>query len=518
VTNVWLFAVLAAVLGAVLGFLAAQAVARRGVARAREEARRLREGAKKEAETLHKESLLSAKEEAYRLKEEMEEELRHRSNEVERRERKQRDREGDLVRKLDVVEKKEREVRTREQEVKSREKTVAARDTELHRLMDEAVARLERISGMTAAQAKDLLLSQMEQEARMEAGRIVRRIREEAELSAEKAARKVLTLAIERCAADHTAETTASVVHLPSDEMKGRIIGRDGRNIRAFEHATGVDVIIDDTPEAVILSAFDPVRREVARISMEQLVADGRIHPGRIEEVVAKVKKELDKRIIELGEQAVLDTGLRGMHPEMVKLVGRLHYRTSYGQNILKHSMEVAHLSGIIAAEIGLDQEIAKRGGFLHDIGKAMDHESEGTHVQIGAELATRYGEHPEVIHVIEGHHDDVELRSLYPAIVGAADAISGARPGARRESLESYVKRLKDLERLAVTFPGVESAYAIQAGREVRILVNPGKVTDDEAGDMAANISQKVEKELEYPGQVKVVVIREVRAVEYAK
>ncbi|HYR69190.1 MAG TPA: ribonuclease Y, partial [Candidatus Dormibacteraeota bacterium] len=396
--------------------------------------------------------------------------------------------------------------------------SLVERDRELTRVLGEQNARLQRISGMTADEAKSQLIANMENEAKSEAAKRLQEIREETTRNSEKEAREIVTLAIQRCAADHSAETTVSVVHLPNDEMKGRIIGREGRNIRAFETVTGIDVIIDDTPEAVILSGFDPVRREIAKRSLQKLVTDGRIHPARIEEIVAKVQKEVEDQIIELGEAAVLEVGVHSMHPEIVKLLGRLQYRTSYGQNILQHSKEVAWICGIMAAQLGFDVQLAKRAGLLHDLGKAVTHEVEGAHAQISMDFAKKYGEPDDVVRAVGYHHHDPTAENLYAVLVMAADAVSGARPGARRESIENYVKRLEALEKIADSFPGVEKSYAIQAGREVRIMVEPKNVDDARAVQLAADVARRVERELQYPGQIKVVVIRETRAMEYAK
>ncbi len=382
----------------------------------------------------------------------------------------------------------------------------------------EARVELERIAGLTAAEAKQELLRRLEDEARTEAAALARDLKDQARKSADREAQKVLALAIQRLAAEHTAESTVAAVALPSDEMKGRIIGREGRNIRAFEAATGVDVIIDDTPDTVVVSCFDPVRREVGRLALERLIADGRIHPGRIEEVVAKARAEVDAAIAEAGEQAVYDTGIKGMHPELVRLVGRMRYRTSYGQNILEHSKEVAWLAGMMAAELKLDVQLAKRGALLHDIGKVLTHEHDGTHVELGVEVATKYGEHPVVINCIAAHHDDVPHDSPVSVLVQAADAVSGARPGARREAFETYVKRLTQLEQLASEFGGVEKVYAIQAGREVRVVVAPSAIDDGKASELSEQIARRIERELQYPGQIKVVVIRETRAVDFAR
>jgi ribonuclease Y len=474
--------------------------------------------AKKEAETHKKGAVLEAKDQWYKAKEKFERETQARKSELSKLERRFSDREANLNRKVDILEKKEGDVRRRERDVTSRDKALSDKEQELKRLVEEENRRLERIAGMTSDEAKQILITNLESEARHEAAHLIRKVREEAERKADKEAREVLTLAIQRCAADHVVESTVSVVSLPNEEMKGRIIGREGRNIRAFELSTGIDVIIDDTPEAVILSGFDPIRREVAKISLERLVADGRIHPARIEEVVAKVQAEMDEKIREVGEQVSLDVGVHGLHPELIKMLGRLQYRTSYGQNVLQHSKEVAYLSGMMASELGFDSQLAKRAGLLHDIGKAIDHETEGTHTQIGSDVAERYGENPGVVHAIGFHHSDSVTDSANSVLVQAADAVSSARPGARRETLESYVKRLEKLEKIADSFKGVTKAFAIQAGREIRIMVESKEINDDRAEALAQDIARKVEKELEYPGQVKVVVIRETRAIEYAK
>jgi ribonuclease Y len=474
--------------------------------------------AKKEAETHKREAVLEAKDQWYKAKENFERETQARRTELGKMEKKFSEREASLNRKVDILEKKEGDLRRRERDVSGRDRALSERQKEFARMLEEENRRLERIAGMTSDEAKQVLMSNLESEARHEAGHLIRRIREEAERKADREAREILTLAIQRCAADHVVESTVSVVSLPNEEMKGRIIGREGRNIRAFELSTGIDVIIDDTPEAVILSGFDPIRREVAKVSLERLVADGRIHPARIEEVVAKVQAEMDENIREVGEQVSLDVGVHGLHPELIKLLGRLQYRTSYGQNVLQHSKEVAHLAGIMAGELGFESSLAKRAGLLHDIGKAIDHETEGTHTQIGADVAERYGENPNVVHAIGYHHSDSVADSAISVLVQAADAVSSARPGARRETLESYVKRLEKLEKIADSFKGVAKAFAIQAGREIRIMVENKEISDEQAEDLAQEIARKVEKELEYPGQVKVVVIRETRAIEYAK
>jgi len=416
-----------------------------------------------------------------------------------------------LDQKIAGVDRREQELRKLEQQLQERGRVLSKREQEIG-------ARLEQIAGLSAQEAKGELIARLESEARDEAGALVRNITEQARKNADREAKKIVALAIQRIAAEQTAESSVSAVLLPSDEMKGRIIGREGRNIRAFEAATGVDVIIDDTPDTVVVSCFEPVRREVGRLALERLIADGRIHPGRIEEIVKKAKSDVDASIAEAGEQAVYDTGIRGMHPELVKLVGRMKYRTSYGQNILEHSKEVAFLAGMMAAELKLDVNLTKRGALLHDVGKVLTHEHDGTHVQLGVEMATKYGEHPVVINCIAAHHDDVPHESPVSVIVQAADAISGSRPGARREAFETYVKRLTDLEKLASEFKGVDRVFAIQAGREVRVVVTPEAVDDNAAAILTDEIARKIERELQYPGQIKVVVIRETRAVGVAR
>ena len=427
-----------------------------------------------------------------------------------------------LDQKVAVVDRREAELRKLEQELQERTRTLDKRDHQLSEQLQEREheisTRLEQIAGLTAQEAKHELIAHLANEARDEAAAIVRNITEQARKNADREAKKIVALAIQRIAADQTAESSVSAVVLPSDEMKGRIIGREGRNIRAFEAATGVDVIIDDTPDTVVVSCFEPVRREVGRLALERLIADGRIHPGRIEEIVKKAKSDVDASIVEAGEQAVYDTGVRGMHAELVKLVGRMKYRTSYGQNILEHSKEVAFLAGMMAAELKLDVHLAKRGALLHDVGKVHTHEHDGTHVQLGVEMATKYGEHPVVINCIAAHHDDVPHESPVSVIVQAADAISGSRPGARREAFETYVKRLTDLEKLASEFKGVDKVFAIQAGREVRVVVTPEAVDDNAAAVLTEEIARKIERELQYPGQIKVVVIRETRTVGVAR
>jgi len=474
--------------------------------------------ARREADAVKRDAVLAGREEALAMKQELEREMLHNRNAQLETERAFQQKEAAFNRRVEVIDKKERDLKRLENDLGAREHAGAARAEELDRLAQEQTARLARVANLTPEQAREELIASIENEARADAARRAAEIRETATRNAEREARKVIALAIQRYAGDHASETSVSVVQLPSDDMKGRIIGREGRNIRSFEVITGVDVIIDDTPEAVILSAFDPVRREVARIALERLVADGRIHPARIEEVVGKVREEVDRKIVEMGESACLEVGAHGVHAELQKLMGRLHYRTSYGQNILRHSVEVAHLCGLLAVEIGMDQAMAKRCGLLHDIGKAIDHDQEGTHPALGMDVAARYGEPQPVLEAIGYHHDDYAGGSLWPVLVSAADAISGARPGARRESLEAYIKRLESLEKIANSFAGVEKSYAIQAGREVRIMVEHHRIDDARAQGLAGDIARRIEKELQYPGQIRVTVIRETRAVDYAK
>jgi ribonuclease Y len=501
----WLTVVAALAGGAVAAGLLFYLVGRRVERRAAEAAAR---AAAVESERVLGEArqrvVLAAKEELMQAREAFEEEAARRRRDGERRERV-------LEQRLGALDERDRALETRGRGLEERERALAAAQL-------EARARLEQIAGLTAQEAKQELLRRLEDEARSEAAALGRDLKEQARKGADKEAKKILALAIQRLAAESTAESTVAAVALPSDEMKGRIIGREGRNIRAFEAATGVDVIIDDTPDTVVVSCFDPVRREAGRLALERLIADGRIHPGRIEEVVEKARAEVEASILEAGEQTVYETGVKGMHPELVKLVGRMRYRTSYGQNILEHSKEVAWLAGIIAAELKLDVQLAKRGALLHDIGKVLTHEHDGTHVELGVEVATKYGEHPTVVNCIAAHHDDVAHESPISVIVQAADAVSGSRPGARREAFETYVKRLTQLEQIAGEFAGVEKVFAIQAGREVRVVVTPNAVDDGKASELSEQIARKIERELQYPGQIKVVVIRETRAVDFAR
>jgi ribonuclease Y len=485
---------------------------------AEDTARRIIGEAEREADSMRKSAVVSGKEESLRLREHWEAEASKRREEIERGERRVQERESALDRKFDLLEQREKDVGRKSSDVGRREKLIADREEDIERIEHEARRKLELLAGMSAEEAKAELVTRMENEAHAEAANKLREIRETARRNAEREARKIVALAVQRIGAEHTAEITASSVSLPNDEMKGRIIGREGRNIRAFELATGVDVIIDDTPDTVVVSGFDPVRREIARLALSKLVADGRIHPGRIEEVVMKARKEVDASIQEMGEQALYEVGITGMHQELVKLVGRMHYRTSYGQNILAHSKEVAWLAGIMAAELGLDVALAKRGALLHDVGKVLTHEHEGTHVQLGVEIATKYGENPLVVNCIAAHHDDVPHETEVSVLVQAADAISGSRPGARREAFDTYVRRLEGLERIASSYNGVEKVFAIQAGREVRVIVNPDSIDDQKMATLTEEIARRIEAELQYPGQIKVVVIRETRAVDFAR
>ena len=504
-------AAIAALVSIFIGYFIRKKTAEAKIVSAEKEANRILEDSNRTIEARKKEAILEAKEEAHRLRSESEREIRERRNEMQRAERRLIQKEETLDKKSETIERKEENLHKIETDLQEEKKNVAE-------LLQKQMHELERISGLSFDQAKDILLARVEDEIKHETAMLIKDYENQAKEEGEKKARDIISLAIQRCAADHVAESTVSVVALPNDEMKGRIIGREGRNIRALETLTGIDLIIDDTPEAVILSGFDPVRREVARTALEKLILDGRIHPARIEEMVEKAQKEVEQKIREEGEQATFDTAVHGLHPELIKMLGRLKFRTSYGQNVLKHSIEVSHLAKMMAAEIGADINLAKRAGLLHDIGKAIDHEVEGPHVTIGADLAKKYRESPEVIHAIAAHHGDEPFKSVEAVLVAAADAISAARPGARRETLEAYIKRLEKLEEIANEFEGVEKSFAIQAGREIRIIVKPERIDDATSIRMAREIVKKIEENLEYPGQIKVVVIRETRAVDFAK
>ena len=511
ITIVIIAAVVALIVGFAVGFICRRIIAESKIGGAEEKAKQIIEEGKKTAETKKKEALLEAKDEIHKSRTEFEKEIKDRRAEMNRQERRVQQKEESLDKKADSLEKKDEQLNKKLKEADVlKEEALKVKNAQLE--------ILERISGLSVEEAKSYLLKNIESEVRHEAAIMIKDIESQAKEEADKKARSIISTAIQKCAADHVAESTVSVVALPNDEMKGRIIGREGRNIRALETATGIDLIIDDTPEAVVLSGFDPVRREIARMALEKLIVDGRIHPARIEETVEKARKEIDAIIKQEGEQATFDTGVHGLHPELIKLLGRMKYRTSYGQNVLKHSTEVANLAGIMAGELGVDVKTAKRAGLLHDIGKSVDHEIEGSHVDIGVDIAKKYNESPEVIHAIQAHHGDVEATTVIACIVQACDAISAARPGARRENLETYIKRLEKLEEIADSFNGVEKSFAIQAGREIRIMVKPEAVKDEETVLLARDIVKKIESELEYPGQIKVNVIRETRSVDYAK
>jgi ribonucrease Y len=510
---------LAAALAFILLFIRSQRRSATGILSvARTEAERLRAEAQRDAESAKSDLLLSAKMETLKLREDLDREIQRRREEWERLERRADERARTQERKLEDIETRERGAVHREEALTQRELSLRNREGEADRLAQEQRLKLERIAGLTTEDARREILQRVEDEARGQAAALVREVKEQARRTADRDARRIIAMAIQRLGAEHTAESTVAAVTLPNDEMKGRIIGREGRNIRAFETATGVDVIIDDTPDTVVISCFDPIRREVARRSLEALIVDGRIHPGRIEEIVQKIQRELDTQLVELGEQAAYDTGVHGLHAELIRLVGRMRYRTSYGQNILDHSKEVAWLAGVMAAELHLDVALAKRGGLLHDIGKVLTHDSEGTHVELGVEVARKFGESGAVINCIQAHHDDVPHESAESVLVQAADAISGSRPGARREAFESYVKRLTRLEEIANGFAGVEKSNVIQAGREIRVVVTPERIDDGAAAQLSDSIARKIESELQYPGQIKVVVIRETRAVDFAR
>ncbi|MCK5243499.1 ribonuclease Y [bacterium] len=509
---------LALIVGLLLGFIVHKLTAQKNISSAEAEAKKILSSAEKEIETKRRELAMEAKDKLYKDKQEFEEQTRSRRQELQNMEKRLLQKEETLERRIDSLDRRDQELQGREDKLEKMQRDIQQKQDNLDSIIEEQKTRLEKISGMTSENAKKLLIETMTNEARQDGARLIKHIEEDAKENAERKAKRIITMAIQRNASDHTIENTVSVVQLPNEEMKGRIIGREGRNIRALEQATGVDLIVDDTPEAVIISGFDSVRREVARVALEKLLTDGRIHPARIEDVVVKAKNEVDLLIKESGEQAMMETGVTGIHPEIIRTLGRLRFRTSYGQNVLQHSIEVAHLCAAMAAELRADINLANRAGLLHDLGKAVDHEIEGGHAQIGADLANKFNEPSSVVHCISAHHGEVEFQSLEAVLVQAADAISASRPGARRENIETYIKRLKKLEDISMSFTGVSKAYAIQAGRELRIIVKEDDIKDEDAILLAKDIAKKVEEELEYPGQIKVTVIRETRAIEYAK
>ena len=510
IINIAVF-LISAVIFTALGMYVRKKIAESKMESAENEAKRIIELASKEAENKKKEEIFKAKEEIINARKDLDQEIRERRGEVQSQERRLIQKEENLERKQDVVERKEKDLEKKYEELNQKKQ-------ELSEIFNRQMSELQRISGLTREEAKAQLLNEMEKQLTSEKATLLKEMQSKLKDEAEKSAKEVIGYAIQKCAADHTSETTVSIVSLPNDDMKGRIIGREGRNIKALETLTGIDLIIDDTPEAVVISGFDPLRREVAKIALEKLIDDGRIHPAKIEEMVEKAKEEVANTIKEEGERAVLETGVVGLHPDLVKLIGKLKYRTSYGQNVLNHSIEVSNLARIMAEELGLDAKLTRRAGLLHDIGKALDHDMEGTHVELGVEILKKYKENELVINAVQAHHGDVEPKTIEAVLVQAADAISASRPGARRETLEAYIKRLQELESIADSFEGVEKSFAIQAGREIRIIVKPEKISDDEMTIMARDIAKRIESEMEYPGQIKVNVVRETRVIDYAK
>lgn len=510
IINVAVF-LISAVIFTFVGMYIRKKLAESKMKSAEAEAKKILDIANVEAENKRKEEIIKAKEEIMNARNELDQEIRERRGEVQSQERRLIQKEENLERKIEKIENKEKDLESQEKEIVERKQT-------LNETIEKQLKELQRISGLSKDEAKQILLSEMDKKLTAEKAQLVRERESEFKEESEKKARELIGYAIQKCAADHTSETTVSIVALPNDEMKGRIIGREGRNIKALETLTGIDLIIDDTPEAVVISGFDPLRREVAKIALEKLIEDGRIHPAKIEEMVEKAKEEVSESIKEAGERAIMETGVIGLHPDIIKLLGKLKYRTSYGQNVLNHSIEVSNLARIMAEELGLDPKLARRAGLLHDIGKALDHDMEGTHVEIGVEVLKKYKENPNVINAVEAHHGDVEPQTIEAVLVQAADAISASRPGARRETLEAYIKRLQELESIADSFDGVDKSYAIQAGREIRIIVKPDKISDSQMVLLGRDISEKIEKEMDYPGQIKVNLVRETRVIDYAK
>ena len=513
-----LLTIIGLIVGLTVGYFIAKSQHEKSIDGANNTAASIVEQAKKEAETLQKEYMLEAKEQNQNYRLEIESELKEERAELKNQENRLLQKENNLDRKDDAIEKRERSLEEKEEKIDSKRQLIDEREQEVSELIERQKEELEKVASLTKDEAANIIMAETEEELTHERAMLVKDSEQRAKEEAERKAKNMLSLAIQRCAADQVSELTVTVVTLPNDDMKGRIIGREGRNIRTLETLTGIDLIIDDTPEAVVLSGFDPIRREIARMTLEKLIQDGRIHPARIEEMVEKSRKEMDERIREYGENAAFEVGVHSLHPDLIKTLGRMRFRTSYGQNVLNHSIEVAKLAGVLAEELGEDATLARRAGLLHDIGKALDHEVDGSHVEIGTELVSKYNEHPVVINAVASHHGDVEATSVISVLVAAADALSAARPGARSESLENYIKRLERLENIANDFPGVDSSFAIQAGREIRVMVKPDEVTDDEAILLVREVRKRIENELEYPGHIKVTVVREVRAVDYAK